>query len=177
MDYNQIQTDNYLNQLDRPHVPALPALPFNIEQYVRYDRSDRRYRVLDADGVLCDTFPAGQKQQALRFAYKLLAPNVSALAERIIQKHPQLEARVWRAVLYVTSGRIKPVTVGNVVATVRGNDVYGSYTITVNAGTLQCACDDYGMVIYVNKVGEFVSTCKHILGFQMVKQLERHSNS
>lgn len=131
---------------------------------VTYDRTNRRYEVIDGDETL--TFPAGVngRREAFQTAVQLLNPTLYGLAANMAADHPQLASRIWRAAEIVL---MLGVTIKDGLAIVPSqSSEYGDYTVQTIDGLMTCDCQDFQGATAVYMKDNDQPFCKHILAYQ-----------
>lgn len=144
---------------------------------ITYNRSARRYELVDEESGEIFTFPPGKdgKAQAFRFSVELFAPDLFAAANRIIAKFPYLDRRVWSAVSAVASGavHIHPELENDagIIARVDGSEGLGAYNIRQTRGFYSCECEDFQLGnAPLTPTGQ--SWCYHILALRLHLQTQ-----
>lgn len=136
---------------------------------ITYNRSSRVYEVTHPHtGEIVESFPSKERHAAFLYMVSLFEPELYHAAQRIIQRHPQFERRVWKAVELVVDGQVEilDVPVNNVVARVGASDGYGRYAVTIDGGYLACECEDWqSAAAPITDSGS--RYCKHILAYRL----------
>jgi len=142
---------------------------------VTYNRSQREYTVIDPQGEIIATHPAGRDGRQAAFQDAVKAQNIRLYrqAAALSDAHPQLASRIWRACEIMLSGEIICPDSGNVLAIVPSqSSEYGGYNIVNVAGLLACDCEDFqgGTAVYTD--ADEQPRCKHILAFELATALK-----
>jgi hypothetical protein len=144
------------------------------QDLITYDRSAKQYNVIHPEtGEILDRFPAGHKGEAFRYLVSLFAPDLFQAAQRVTERHPQLERVTWRAVEIVINHGVDILTppVNNALAMVDSSDGYGRYAITSDAGYISCQCDHFqSFAAPITDSGRRV--CKHVAAYQLAMYTE-----
>lgn len=139
---------------------------------VTYDRSERAYRVIDAEsGEIVETFPAGHKAEAERYAIAFFSPRLARIVQdELLAKRPYLEARAWRAAELVLSHAVAAAD-GLYVAYVAGSG--DTYAIGHDGHGVTCTCPDYTGFGAPVVDGSGQRMCKHILAWRLWQRLQK----
>lgn len=135
---------------------------------ITYDRKERVYKWIDPDSGEILTAPAKQKAELFRAAVGMLEPNLYKSAERITERHLQLERITWKAVEIVANNGVEifPGAHNGVAAMVDSSDGFGRYAIisTEYGPTCQCAHFQEGYAPLTESGARY---CKHIMAYQL----------
>ena len=147
---------------------------------VTFERGLRQYRVEDPISGEVEFFPSGNdgRKQAHQRAIALHNPRLFKIAAGLIQQHPYLASRVWRACELVIHEAVQCCADSDLLAMVTGSSEYGDYLICKRDGLIICDCLDYmqGNAPYIGPTGQ--RFCKHILAWQLAERLAyRHCYS
>ena len=135
---------------------------------ITYDRTEKTYKWTDPNSGEVLTAPARQKESLFRAAVGILDPELTAAAEDIIKRHPQLERVTWKAVSLVAHDMIEvfPAPRSGVVAMVASSDEFGRYAVEQTAHGLTCQCvhfqDGYAPLIESGS-----RYCKHLIAYRL----------
>jgi hypothetical protein len=113
---------------------------------ITYNRSARNYNIIHPEtGKIVESFPAGHKHEAFLYTVSLFEPELFQAAQQVIDRHPQLERRTWKAVTKIIDGAVEiiPAPTDGVYATVASSDGMGRYNITNIDGYWACDCIDF----------------------------------
>ena len=140
---------------------------------ITFNRQEKQYEWTDPDSGEVLTAPAGAANKAALFrtAIGLLDPELDTAAQRIIERHPQLERVTWKAVELVAAGAVDVFDAprAGVWAMVDSqSDGYGRYAITNDGGYFACQCQHFvGMTAPITEEGN--RYCKHIVAMHLWK--------
>lgn len=144
---------------------------------VSYRREEKQYHVVDPRTGDVEAFPAGQegRRDAMRRAVYFSHPRLFRIVTQLVEHHPALEARAWRAAELVIRGAVRKPADPEALASVASSNAYGAYHVKVRDGLVLCDCLDYmdGGAPFVGERGQRL--CKHILAYEFTRRLEyRH---
>lgn len=141
---------------------------------IQYERSEKRYQVIDPDSGTIESFPSGYRgrREAMRRAVYFQNARLHRIVTDLVQQWPQTESRAWRAAELVIRGAVKQPVDNSALASVTSSNEYGDYLIAARDSTLVCDCIDFldGNAPYIGPSGQRI--CKHILAAQFARRLE-----
>jgi hypothetical protein len=144
---------------------------------MKYERSERQYKVLDPDTGEVEIFPYGRdgRRNAMHRAVYFQDARMHRIVTELVQRSPQLESRAWRAAELVIRGAVNEAIDGEALSSVTGSSEYGDYLVASRNGIVVCDCPDYmeGNAPYFSQNGQRL--CKHILATQLTQRLQYRS--
>lgn len=133
---------------------------------ITYNQKARQYEFIHPETGEIFAAPAKQKGELFRAVISMLDPELYAAATRIIERHPQLERGVWKAVEIVANDGVELVMANGVLSMIASSDGMGRYPITSDNGYLSCSCEHFqSMAAPMTEQGN--RYCKHLLAHHL----------
>ena len=134
---------------------------------ITYQRKAKEYQWTDPTSGEILTAPSGQKHELFKTVVGMLEPDLYTAAINWIDRTPQLERIIWKAVQLVIENKVEMFTPpkGDIIAMVDGSDQYGRYCIQHTTEQNICGCVSFREFPNYDERG-FI-WCKHLAAVRL----------